>query len=337
MALASLLLLVVRLLLRLRVCTAAGSSSCVAEDGTCPVDFEEAPFRTTPLGPALGAEVVGLDLGKPMSTDTFKQLDDLMGEYLVLCFRGQHSLTPQQQIDFTKRWGLVEPHPLGSRIDSHPEGMPMEVMVAQNTMEVDNNTRKKSGTVRNDVWHSDLSCMERPVSLSVLHAVAVPPPGWGDTMFANMQAAWQTLSSDLRQKVAWLDAVHNTAHFESKGRKEKFTKSASNLHPVVRTHPKTKRNALYLSANFINHFDNMTREESLPLLDQLVKHATMPENVYRHRWKPGDVVVWDNRATMHYAVFDYEPGQRRTLHRTTASGERPFRKLEDSELATDQS
>merc|ERR1712232_622317 len=100
-----------------------------------------------------------------------------------------------------------------------------EVMVAQNTMKVENNTGKKSGTVRNDIWHSDLSCMERPVSLSVLHAVAVPPPGWGDTMFANMQSAWQTLSSGLRQEVAGLNAVHNTAHFEGKDRKEKFTKS----------------------------------------------------------------------------------------------------------------
>merc|ERR1712224_820808 len=165
-------------------------------------------------------------------------------------------MTPEAQIRFTQQWGAVEPHPLGSRADSHPTGIPLEVMVAQNTMKVN-----KTGTVRNDVWHSDLSCMAEPVGLSVLRALEVPPPGWGDTMFANMRNAWTTLAPDMRQRVETMNAVHNTAHFEGKDRKEKFTRSASNTHPVVRTHPKTKQNALYLSGNFIHHFEGMTRED----------------------------------------------------------------------------
>merc|ERR1712039_313611 len=216
----------------------------------------------------------------------------------------------------------VEPHPLGSRADSHPADIPHEVMVVQNTM-----SKQRTGTVRNDIWHTDLSCMERPVGLSMLRALEVPPPGWGDTQFANMQKAWETLSPSLRQTVAWMNAVHNTAHFESADRKEKFTSSASSIHPVVRTHPKTGRHALYLAGNFIHHFEGMTRADSLPLLQTLIAHSTRPENVYRHRWQQGDFVIWDNRAAMHYGVFDYEPGQPRTLHRTTTTGEKPFRRM----------
>lgn len=235
-------------------------------------------------------------------------------------------MTPESQIAFTQHWGAVEPHPLGSRADSHPADMPRNVMVAQNTMK-NNTVTSGKGTVRNDIWHSDLSCMSEPVGLSVLRAVELPPPGWGDTMFANMQNALDTLPSSLHEQVDSLNAVHNTAHFEGAGRKEAFKKSSSNLHPVVRTHPKTRRNALYLSGNFIHNFEGMTHEKSRDLLKTLIDHATMPENVYRHRWHPGDLVVWDNRATMHYAVFDYRPGQPRVLHRTTSAGERPFRDL----------
>lgn len=282
----------------------------------------QSTYQVTPLGPCLGVEVRGLDLRTCEGGQLFEEIDSLIGEHLVVCFRCQGAMTPQDQIRFTELWGAVEPHPLGSRADSHPADIPREVMVAQNTM-----TKASARTVRNDIWHTDLSCMERPVGLSMLRALEVPPPGWGDTMFANMQKAWETLTPSLRETVVWMNAVHNTAHFEGADSKETFTKSASNVHPVVRTHPKTGRHALYLSGNFIHNFEGMTRDESLPLLQKLISHATVPANVYRHRWQQADFVVWDNRATMHYAVFDYEPGQKRTLHRTTSAGERPFRRM----------
>lgn len=299
--------------------------STLSLNETVPAEPSHVAYQVTPLGPVLAAEIVGLDLTQPMSDSLFNELDDIIGEHLVVCFRGQHALSPENQIKFTEAWGPAEPHPLGSRVDSHPAGIPRNVMVVQNTMK-----KNKIGTVRNDIWHTDLSCMERPVGLSVLHAKEVPPPGWGDTMFANMQAAWQTLPPMLRQKVAWMNAVHDTSHFEGANRKENFTKSASNVHPVVRTHPKTGRHALYISGNFISQFEGLTKDDSAHLLQQLIDHATAPENVYRHRWHPGDLVVWDNRATMHYAVFDYLPGQPRTMHRTTAAGERPFRRLAEA-------
>jgi len=285
--------------------------------------FAAAPLVATEmvvnrLGPALGAEITGLDLSKPLDEATVTQIKQLIDEHLVLCFRGQSNLTPETQIAFTEHWGAVEPHPLGSRVELHPKGMPKEVMVSKNT--------RDHTAVRNDIWHTDLSCMSEPVGYSVLHALEVPPPGWGDTMFANTRMAWENLSPAWRTMVEPLTAVHNTMHFErASSRMENFTSSASSVHPVVRTHPRTGRDALYLAGNFIDHFEGMDYAESRPLLQQLIKHATSPHFVYRHRWHQHDVIMWDNRATMHYAVFDYEVGQPRTLHRTTAAGERPFR------------
>lgn len=292
-------------------------------------------MKVTQLGPALGAEISGIDLSQPLTDKQFACIDAAIAEHLVVCFRGQR-LQPEQQIAFTSRWGAVEPHPLGSRADSHPAGMPRQVMVAMNTMKV-LPSGDKTGTVRNDIWHTDLSCMEHPVGLSVLHAVEVPPPGWGDTMFSNQQRAYDTLPEDQKSIVDTLDAIHDTSHFEGPARKETFKKSACSVHPVVRRHPVTGRDALYISMNFLNTFQTVAaladgagttkydRARTLTLLKTLVDHSTKPENVYRHRWLSGDVIMWDNRATMHYACFDYLPGQTRTLHRTTSAGERPFR------------
>ena len=122
-----------------------------------------------------------------------------------------------------------------------------------------------------------------------------------------------------------MTAIHNTHHFETATRMENFTKSRPDTrHPVIRTHPHTRRKALYLAGNFIDRFDGMGRNDSKRVLSELITGATSMDNVYRHRWAQDDVVMWDNRVTMHYAVFDYPPGMRRELHRTTAAGERPF-------------
>lgn len=135
--------------------------------------------------------------------------------------------------------------------------------------------------------------MEKPAAISVLHAYDLQmPTGYGDTMWANMFSAWDSLEPELRNKLKNLDALHSTSHFEGDEALEKLTVKTSNWHPVVRTHPQTCREGLYLSVHFIEQFRNMSRNTSKVLLKHIIAKATIPENTYRHRWQPGDVVIW---------------------------------------------
>jgi len=269
-----------------------------------------------PAGSVLGAEVHHLDIAAGVSKEDLDTVKKAFADHLVLIIKNQ-TLTPQQQITFTSHWGEVEPHPLGSRSDSHPPDIPGEVMVVQN------NPNTNTRAVKNDVWHSDLSCMEHPPALSVLYALAVPQR-LGDTMFANGYLGWESLSAGLQKMLRGLRAVHNSNIFEKAGYKESFTAYAPDvLHPLVRTHPVTGKQSLYITENFMERFEDMTVEESEPIKRFLLSWVSRPENVYRHRWSKGDLVMWDNRATLHYGVYDYGPGDSRILHRTTAAGERP--------------
>jgi len=270
-----------------------------------------------PLGAALGAQVLDIDLSQKLSSSQLEILQKAFAEHLVLVFRNQ-TLTPKQQVAFTEMWGSVEPHPLGSRAGTHPDGVPKEVMVVQN------DPTRGVRAVQNDVWHSDLSCMERPPSASFLYALKVPHR-FGDTQFANAQLAWNQLSSGMQQMLSSLKGVHNSKVFETSGYKEKFTSVAPDiLHPVVRTHPVSGRRSIYISDNFLERFHQMTVEESVPLKKFLISWVSRAEHVYRHQWQESDLVMWDNRATLHYGVYDYGPEQARLMHRTTASGERPY-------------
>eukprot|EP00747_Dinoflagellata_sp_TGD_P180273 gnl/TRDRNA2_/TRDRNA2_32465_c0_seq1.p1 gnl/TRDRNA2_/TRDRNA2_32465_c0~~gnl/TRDRNA2_/TRDRNA2_32465_c0_seq1.p1 ORF type:complete len:296 (+),score=35.97 gnl/TRDRNA2_/TRDRNA2_32465_c0_seq1:41-928(+) len=278
------------------------------------------------LGGALGAEIRGVDLARPLQAQDASRVRELLGEHQVLCFRGYRHLDSVAQIEFTRIFGTgeVKPHPLGSRADSHPADIPLEVMVVRNAL-----AEGKEATVMNDVWHSDLSCMEKPPAVSVLKALTVPDGG-GDTCFASCYAAYDELSDGMKNMLLGLRAIHNSDCFQpnfkgsdKRGAGETFKKHAPDIsHPVVRVHPETGRRSLFLSQNFTDRFDGMTREESLPLLNYLFSRMTRPENVYRHQWQEGDVVVWDNRSTLHYGVFDYGT-KPRELHRTTAEGDRP--------------
>ena len=146
---------------------------------------------------------------------------------------------------------------------------------------------------RNDAWHSDVSCMERPASVSVLHAVDVKlAPGYGDTIWANMHRAWAALDNRMRLLLVNMSALHSTRHFERDGALETLSRTARNWHPVVRVHPTSCKEALYLSEHFIETFSSMSEAGSRRLLDYLISRSTVPENTYRHRWSPGDVVIW---------------------------------------------
>lgn len=274
-----------------------------------------AAMKIESLTPALGARITEIDL-----TDAKLDQEALVNafhEHQVLVFPKQR-LDPESHVRFTHIFGETEPHPLKTRrsVDGYPDVLVLE------------NRAGKRGA-RNDYWHSDISHAEKPPACSILHAIEVPH-GKGDTMFCNMYNAWQGLSDGFKSVLVDLKAVHSGAPTMRRNNEEGGdalpiqSVPEPRAHPVARTHPATAKKALYVNPHFTLHFEGMTEAESKGMLDYLVEQATLPENVYRHRWQVGDVLMWDNRCTMHYAVRDYEENDRRYLHRTTAAGEVPF-------------
>ena len=270
-------------------------------------------MKLSELSGALGAQVQGVDLAR-LDDATGEAIRAAFHEHLVLVFPDQ-DLPAGAQVEFTELFGPVEPHPLRTRqtVDGFPS-----VLILEN--------RKGQPGARNDYWHSDISHAERPPSASVLHALQVPD-GRGDTMFCNMYRAYEELSEGLREVLCGLRALHSGMATYARGLEQNDARTIDladvkppRAHPVVRTHPITGRPALYVNPHFTTCFERMTDDESRPLLGSLYEIATRPENVYRHRWRTGDVVMWDNRCTMHYAVMDYTEDMPRLMHRTTAGG-----------------
>ena len=269
-----------------------------------------------PLSGALGVEVRGVDLSLPLDDGVFPAVEQAFHDHIVLVFRDQ-DLTPAQQVAFTARFGPVEAHPLRSRLGlpDHPE-----ILVMVN--------KPGERAARNDVWHSDISFAEKPPLGSVLYAHEVPE-GYGDTMFCNMIAAFEALSPGMQRMLRGLTALHSAqALAERNNEADNNGLPITNVpqaveHPVVRTHPGSGKAALFINPWFTQRFADMTMDESWPLIEYLCNEATRPENVYRHRWRRHDVVMWDNRAAMHYAVRDYDESMVRVMHRTTAAGDRP--------------
>ena len=226
--------------------------------------------------PALGVEVSGIDLSKPMDDGLFAEVLRAFHDHLILVFRDQ-ALTPAAQVAFSARFGPVEPHPLRARrgMAGHPEVLRLE-------------NRPGQRGARNDFWHSDISFMPNPPLASILHALEVPA-GYGDTMFCNMYAAYDALSPGMRQMLNSLTALHSgqaLAARNNDGASDGLPITdvpPSEAHPVVRTHPGTGRKALYINPYFVERFTGMTVAESQPLIDYLTAVATRPENVFRHR------------------------------------------------------
>ncbi|MFT5445376.1 MAG: taurine dioxygenase [Gammaproteobacteria bacterium] len=274
-------------------------------------------IETRDLAGGVGREVLGINLSDELGDDVKDAIRDALSSHCALLFRGQ-SLQPQEQIRFTEIFGEPQPHPLKTRrtVDGFPQ-----VLILEN--------RPGKRGAPNDYWHSDISHSKTPPSLSILHSLKVPE-GRGDTMICNMYAAWESLSDGMRDMLSKMRAEHSG---EATVQRSQITGQdalplsdipAPSMHPVGRTHPQTGRVALFVNPeHFTTRFEDMTKEESQPLMDFLNRHATKPENIYRHRWAVGDVLMWDNRCTMHYAVRDYEENMPRLMHRTTVGGEVP--------------
>jgi len=252
-----------------------------------------------------------------LGSATMNAIKKAFHENIVLLFRKQN-LTPAQHVDFTSFFGPVEAHPLGSRDGAQAQP---EILVLEN--------RADTPAPRNDFWHSDISFAECPPLGSVLHALEVPGEGLGDTLFCNMYKVFEELSPGMQKTLEGLRALHSAEALVMRNNaNDNNAKPISSIpelvnHPVVRTHPETSRKALYVNPYYTESFEGWSPAESKLLLDWLTQLATRQENIYRHRWKKGDVLMWDNRCAMHYAVYDYG-SKARLFHRATAAGDRPI-------------
>ncbi len=272
---------------------------------------------------ALGAEIRNVDLSRPLDEETMAEVRRALVAHQVIFFRDQ-SLTPEQQIAFTARFGPVSRVPFIAPLAEHAD-------IIAVLKEADERGISSFG----GTWHSDFSFLPEPPLGSVLYALEVPEHG-GDTLWADMYRAYETLSAGLRRVLDGLRAVHSGAPYGTAAappadlRLSRSVKMArgdpaadvETEHPVVRVHPESGRRALFVNPVYSLRFAGMTAAESQPLLDFLQAHATRPEFTCRFRWRPGSLAVWDNRCTQHLAVNDYD-GRRRLLHRTTIAGERP--------------
>ena len=269
-----------------------------------------------PLSHALGAEVQGVDLSQTLSNSEFDQIHSAFLERGILLFRKQN-ITREQHIAFSRRFGELDRHDNLPR-DRHPDYP--ELLLVTNIPEKDGTQSASKYTGQQ--WHSDMSFTPVPSLGSLLRGIAIPPVG-GDTMFTNMYMAYDTLSPGMKRIAESLHGIHTGSrklldiHADRAEDGRKINPPIAQ--PVVRVHPETGKKALYIGEK-VSGFVDMTAEESRPLIDYLVKHATRPQFVYRHQWQQDDIVLWDNRCTMHIALGDYADGEIRHLERTTVKG-----------------
>jgi taurine dioxygenase len=274
-----------------------------------------APFRIERLGASLGAEILGLDLKAPVAEDTFKAFEAALVVHKVLVLRDQH-LTTEQHVRFSRMFGDLEVHPM------RPQGEFPEILVLDND--------KDNPVLSTDVWHSDTTFRTNPTKYTILRCQIMPELG-GDTLWANMEAAYEGLSEIFRGMIADLRAVHDFQNFrvlfkntaEDRAKLHRMEDMFPNpSHPVVRTHPVTGRKSIYVNPQFTLRIEGMEPAESRAILDVLFAQARVPEYQFRLRWAPGMIVFWDNRSAQHYAANDYYPARRR-MERTAVVGDVP--------------
>lgn len=275
-------------------------------------------IKATPLSFALGARVEGIDGTQPLDAQSVDTVRALWLQHKVLVFP-RMELTPAQHVAFSKHFGDLETHVLPSaRSREYPEIMEVTNRVTDGKPSVTARTGRE--------WHSDGAFTVRPPTGSLLHCRALPEVG-GDTWFTNMAMAWEALSPAMQRLLEPLRVVNSLQKSELRTRDPLQTDEENRrlvppvVQPMVRTHPETGCKALYLSETVTTRIYGMTLEESDGLLQFLFRHSVRPEFTYRHRWCLWDIVMWDNRSTMHLAPGDYDPAQVRHMSRTTLVGE----------------
>ncbi|MFT5440205.1 MAG: taurine dioxygenase [Alphaproteobacteria bacterium] len=276
------------------------------------------------LSDALGAEVTGIDVAS-VSDDDFDAIHAAWLEHEVLVLRDQE-LTPEQHIAFSKRFGDLEVH---ISVDHLLEGYP-EIMMVSNKQE---NGRFIGAVSAGDYWHSDLSCNAHPTKASLLYSLELPSFG-GDTEWADMYAAYETLPEKTKQRIQGLSGIHSwnrmrnprvhvpEVHNDDAEMRYGERAPDDSLHPIVRTHPETGRKALYVSPRFTLGVDGLENDEAQELLGELFAHQARRDFVFHHKWSLGDLVLWDNRCTVHFACGGHT--ETRHMHRTSVAGDVPF-------------
>ena len=272
----------------------------------------------TPLSPALGAHISGIDLSREISQEQRDAIEQALLKHQVLFFRDQ-PINPQQQAEFAARFGDLHIHPIYPNVPETPQVLVLDTAVTD---------------VRdNAIWHTDVTFLPTPALGAVLSAKQLPAYG-GDTLWASGIAAYEALSAPLQLLLAGLTATHN---FTKSFPLERFGTTPEDLarweaarrnnpplsHPVIRTHPVSGRKALFVNDGFTTRINELSEAESEAILKLLFAHATRPEFTIRWRWQENDVAFWDNRVTQHYAVDDYRPA-RRVMQRATVLGDVPF-------------
>lgn len=275
-----------------------------------------ADFEIRRLAGALGAEVHGIDLGQAHAPAVVRALRAAWLEHGVLFFRDQ-VLDEERYMAFARSFGRPVEYPFVRGIEGHPEIIEVKKLEHE---------RMNFG----GIWHSDTAYLEQPPMASMLLAREVPPVG-GDTLFANMTLAWETLSEGMRRMLRGLRAVNTSSKADvTRTREDRIStdgrteakKEYEAEHPVARVHPETGRTALYVNIAHTARFAGMSEEESAPLLKFLCAHQVRPEFTCRFSWQPGSLALWDNRCTQHNPVNDYH-GYRRVMHRITLEGDVP--------------
>ncbi len=278
-------------------------------------------IEVTPAAGCLGADVTGVDLSQDLPDDVIAELRRALLDNLVIFFRDQQ-LPPDRQLAFARRWGEIHLHPYMAGMDDYPELLEIRKTPAD--------SRNFGGS-----WHSDQAFTAQPAMGTILYGVQIPSAG-GDTLWTNQYAAFEALSPGLQATLRGLKGVYRgdkISSHDGKPRAEAYAgkigmkmrdpgaTQTTSIHPLVRTHPETGRQALYVGVHLVG-FEGWTEVESKPLIDQLMAHSTRPEFTCRFRWRSGSLAFWDNRCTMHFAINDY-PAETRVMHRATICGDTP--------------
>lgn len=263
--------------------------------------------QIVPTGGALGAEVRGIDLREPLSTELAERLRTAFFEHCVLFFRNQQ-ISEEDQVRFTRHFGNPIPH-----VREQPDRPIKEIFIISNVQE----NGQAIGALGNEEleFHSDLSYMPKPGTISMLYAIEVPASG-GDTSWANSYAAYEALDDEMKKRLEGLKAIHRHSRPQQ-------NPPVPASHPIIRTHPETRRKLLYVNPDFTKYIEGLSEAESRELLDQLFAHATQPRFVWTHKWRVGDLLMWDNRCTMHRRDA-FDANLRRIMKRTQVFGEETF-------------
>jgi taurine dioxygenase len=261
----------------------------------------------------LGAEVRGVDLAGGLDAATHAEVRRALLAHQVLFFKEQTEIAPRVQVEIGKMFGELHVHPAAPQMEGYPQIFEIHV-------------HKDSRIANGEFWHSDVSCDEVPPLGTILQLHILPELG-GDTLFANMYAAYDALSAPLQRMLVNLSALHESEHvyrsrYSDRGVDDRDKTYPRAIHPIVRTHPQTGRKALYVNRTFTTRIKELTENESRRLLDFLFDHSEQIDFQIRFRWERNDVAFWDNRCVMHRAVWDYWP-QERKGRRVTIKGDRP--------------